>query len=224
MTAGPSHLLMEPGHTARLPVTEIGTKPLAVTGSVVKVGEAARGASARTVAGVTASPEHMSIAPGHTGWATVTVAKGAPDQDVAAVFAASAGKGAGTARVSGAVGSQVVVGHVPGRHIPAPGRSARASRRRHRRGGRPGADRGAGAGRHRRGRPLAAQAPAVGVQLRRDQMTGKPMSWTLEDLERELDRLGARDARGHHRLRPALPAAHHRHSHTPGSSSALAGW
>ena len=68
-------------------------------------------ASARTVAGVTVSPEHMSIAPGHTGWATVTVAKGAPDQDVAAVFAASAGKGAGTARVSGAVGSQVVVGH-----------------------------------------------------------------------------------------------------------------
>ncbi len=52
-------------------------------------------ASARTVAGVTVSPEHMSIAPGHTGWATVTVAKGAPDQDVAAVFAASAGKGAG---------------------------------------------------------------------------------------------------------------------------------
>lgn len=77
-------------------------------------------ASARTVAGVTVSPEHMSIAPGHTGWATVTVAKGAPDQDVAAVFAASAGKGAGTARVSGAVGSQVVVGHVPGCHIPAP--------------------------------------------------------------------------------------------------------
>jgi hypothetical protein len=62
----------------------------------------------------------MSIAPGHTGWATATVAKGAPDQDVAAVFAASAGKGAGTARVSGAVGSQVVAGHVPG--IVAAGR------------------------------------------------------------------------------------------------------
>jgi hypothetical protein len=40
MTAGPSHLLMEPGHTARLAVTDIGTKPLAVTGSVVKAGEA----------------------------------------------------------------------------------------------------------------------------------------------------------------------------------------
>jgi hypothetical protein len=62
----------------------------------------------------------MSIAPGHTGWATVTVAKGAPDQDVAALFAASAGQGAGTARVSGPVGNQVAVGHVPGCHIPAP--------------------------------------------------------------------------------------------------------
>jgi hypothetical protein len=37
-----------------------------------------------------------------------------------AVFAVSAGQGAGTARVSGAVGSQVAVGHVPGCHIPAP--------------------------------------------------------------------------------------------------------
>jgi hypothetical protein len=29
-------------------------------------------------------------------------------------------------------------------------------------------------------------------------MTGKPMSWTLEDLERELDRW-EREMRGHHR-------------------------
>ncbi len=68
MTAGPSHLLMEPGHTARLAVTDIGTKPLAVTGSVVKAGETGTRCvpAPGVVAGITVSPEHMSIAPGHT--------------------------------------------------------------------------------------------------------------------------------------------------------------
>ena len=72
MTVGPSHLLMEPGHTARLAVTDIGTKPRAVTGSVVKVGEAGTRCvpAPGTVVGVTVSPEHMSIAPGRTGWAS----------------------------------------------------------------------------------------------------------------------------------------------------------
>ena len=123
LTVGPSHLLMEPGHTARLSVTDSGSKPLTVTGSVIRVGETASQKcvpAAGTVTGVTVSPAHLTLAPGVTGWVTVTVAKGAPAQDAAAVFTASAGQGAGTARVSGAVGSQVVVGHVPGCHIPAP--------------------------------------------------------------------------------------------------------
>src|ERR1022692_1930411 len=62
MTVGPSQLLMEPGHTARLAVTDIGTKPLAVTGSVVKVGEAGtRGVPAPgTVAGVSRAHVHRA--------------------------------------------------------------------------------------------------------------------------------------------------------------------
>ena len=127
LTVGPSHLLMEPGHTARLSVTDSGSRPLTVTGSVIRVGETASRTcvpAAGTVTGIRVSPARLTLAPGVTGWVTITVAKDAPAQDVAAVFTASAGKGAGTARVSGAVGSQVVVGHVPGCHIPVPAPAA----------------------------------------------------------------------------------------------------
>jgi hypothetical protein len=119
---------------------------------------------------------------------------------VAAVFAASAGKGAGTARVSGAVGSLVVVGHVPGCHIPAPAAAPAHP------GGGIRAEVGlaliaalALAGIVAAGRWLRRQ-PAVGVQLRQE----GPNDRQADVLDAGgsgagAGPLGARDARGHHR-------------------------
>jgi hypothetical protein len=111
LTTSPPAVHVAAGQSANIIVTDTGSQPLAVSARLASVGKITGKctATAGQPHGVTLSAASFSLKPGGSGVEHVTVSPGAPDQDLAVIFA-SAPAQSGTARVSREVGSQVAIG------------------------------------------------------------------------------------------------------------------
>jgi hypothetical protein len=114
ISASPASVHLAAGQATSVRVTDEGTAAMRV--GVGLTGVAKSGANGKCGikpapgTGVTvAGPASFVLGPGQSRSVAVTVAPGAPSQDDALVFASSPGQG-GNAQVSGAVGTQVVIG------------------------------------------------------------------------------------------------------------------
>ena len=115
LSASPPAVHLAAGQSTSIRVTDNGSKPLSVSvglTGVAKSGDAkcSVGGTAVRPSGVAiGGPASFTLAPGKSVSVPVSVAKTAPSQDDAVIFSSDAG-GSGNARISGAVGSQLVIG------------------------------------------------------------------------------------------------------------------
>ncbi len=111
LTASPSHLLASPGQTVQVRATDTGTRPLAVTASVMTVRKAAGHCtvSPAPVRGVTLDKTSFRLRHGQTVTVRARVSRRAPPQDLAVIFAADAGQASQRVHVTGEVGTRLYI-------------------------------------------------------------------------------------------------------------------
>ena len=124
LAASPASIHAAAGHSYRVTVTDTGTHPLTVSGAAAPATGTAHGcaiALGRAAGWATVTPARATVAPGHPGVFTVTVAAALPPgrSEAVAAFTASAG------RLAGGTGARAVGGVGVAVYVTAPGRSTR---------------------------------------------------------------------------------------------------
>jgi hypothetical protein len=118
LQVSPIHVSARAGGSAVLTVRDVGTKPLLLSTSLLRV-RGSNGACGVTASGlprgITISPASLRVRPGHARTATVHVASSVPASDVAVIFSEQDGS-RGAVHVSGAVGVQLII-TAPGKAV-----------------------------------------------------------------------------------------------------------
>jgi hypothetical protein len=114
ISASPPSVRLDAGTATAIRVTDTGAKPIDVhvsLAAVAKSGDKCGVSGPASGWGVSVGgPSSFTLNPGQFRTVPVTVAANAKAQDDALIFASSAGDGNANARISGAVGSQLIIG------------------------------------------------------------------------------------------------------------------